>query len=91
MMWVIVNSVGLLDGSLVWHSTRLAKHSTTSLNRANAMTYKLRIDHAGLKAGAIIVSHTRDKAGEVIGIKKHPNHFWTVDFVQKHPEIFEGA
>ena len=55
------------------------------------MTYKLKIDHEGLRAGAILVSHTRDKAGEVIGIKKHPNHFWTVDFVQKHPELFEAV
>jgi hypothetical protein len=34
------------------------------------MPYKLTTDYAGLKAG------------EVIGIKKHVNHFWTVDFVQ---------
>lgn len=55
------------------------------------MTYKLKIDHAGLKAGAILVTHTRDKAGEVIGIKKSLNQFWTVDFVQKHPELFEAV
>lgn len=53
------------------------------------MTYTLIKNFPPLKRGQEIQSHSRYNVGIVIGIPRHPNAFWTQDFVDKHTEIFQ--